>query len=213
VGGHSTAHVGLPNSNLFDPVAQSWAAGPNMAYARWYPTVTILPDGRALVTAGETNCDGCVAVIPEIYNPAPNSWTQLTNAPLNVPYYPHVFVLPDGRVLNTSTAEGSIVARVLDLNTQTWTVVDPLVVDGGSATMYLPGKVMKTGTSANPDASTRPSSANTYVLDMTQPLPLWRQVAPMAFPRTYHTTTSLPDGTVLVTGGGRTTDAIDASGA
>ena len=56
----------------------------------------------------------------------------------------------------------------------------------------------------------RPSSNSTYVLDMIQPTPAWHATAAMAFPRTYHTLTVLPDGSVLATGGGITTDAVDA---
>ena len=48
---------------------------------------------------------------------------------------------------------------------------------------------------------------------MTQTSPAWVQVASMAFPRTYQNTTLLPDGTVLVTGGGPTTDATDVANA
>jgi hypothetical protein len=79
--------------------------------------------------------------------------------------------------------------------------------------MYLPGKVMKSGTSHDPDTPPDPSFPTTYVLDMTQPSPSWRETAPMAFARTYHNTTLLPDGNVLVTGGGTTTDAISPTGA
>jgi len=65
-GGHTgTPHVGIPNSTFFDPSTQSWSSGPSMSVGRWYPSVTSLPDGRMLVTAGETNCDGCNALIPE----------------------------------------------------------------------------------------------------------------------------------------------------
>jgi hypothetical protein len=39
---------------------------------------------------------------------------------------------------------------------------------------------------------------------MTAATPAWRQVASMAFPRAYHVETLLPDGSVLVTGGGQT---------
>jgi hypothetical protein len=46
--------------------------------------------------------------------------------------------------------------------------------------------------------------ATTYVLDMNQSSPAWRQVGSMAFPRTYHTLTLLPDGKVLATGGSQT---------
>ena len=74
--------------------------------------------------------------------------------------------------------------------------------------MYRPGKILKTGTSVDPDAASRPSAATAYVLDMTQGSPAWVQVPSMNFARTYHTMVLLPDGNVLVTNGGPTTDAI-----
>ncbi|MGH9896339.1 MAG: kelch repeat-containing protein, partial [bacterium] len=175
--------------------------------------MTTLPDGRVLVTAGEIDCDGCNALTPEIYDPATNKWTELPGAPLDIPYYPHMFVLPDGQVLASSTTEDSIVTRALSVSNQTSTVIDPVPVDGGSAAMFLPGKVVKSGTSTNPDDTVVPAAATTYVLDMTQPSPVWRETAPMAFARAFHTLTLLPDGNVLVTGGGPTTDAIGLSSA
>src|SRR6266550_1200876 len=43
-GGHITDGLGLPNTNLFDPSTGSWQTGPPMAYGRWYPTNTTLPN-------------------------------------------------------------------------------------------------------------------------------------------------------------------------
>ncbi|MBI3528513.1 MAG: DUF1929 domain-containing protein, partial [Betaproteobacteria bacterium] len=212
-GGHIAAHVGLSDTNLFNPATRTWARVAPMAVGRWYPTTTTLPDGRILVTSGEINCNGCFAPIPEIYNPQTNVWTQLTGASLGLPYYPHMFVLPDGRVLAAATTEDMIVTRVLNIGTQTWSVVDPNPVDGGSSVMYSSGKVMKSGRSVDPDQVVIPSVATTYVLDMTQASPQWRQTSPMMFARTFHTLTLLPDGTVLATGGGPTTDAIGVGSA
>lgn len=79
--------------------------------------------------------------------------------------------------------------------------------------MYLPNKFLKLGTSVDPDLATRPSVATAYVLDMTQPSPSWTQISNMSFARTYMNTTLLPDGTVLVTGGGTTTYAVGLSDA
>jgi len=212
-GGHAGGHIGIDATNIFDPRNRSWSMAGHMSNPRWYPTVTTLSDGRLFVMSGETQCDGCVVDVPEVYDPASNAWTSLSGARLSVPYYPFMFLLPDGRILVAGIAEGPIATRVLNLSTQTWTMVDPAVLHGGTAAMYLPGKIMKSGRSIDPDQATEPSVRSTYVLDMTQPSPLWRQTASMAFPRNYHNETLLPDGTVLVTGGGRTTGAIDLANA
>ena len=211
-GGHNMAdYHGITNGTIFNPTTLAWSSLPAMSFGRWYPTVTALPDGRMLVTSGAINCDGCNATTPEIYDPVANSWTQLTNAALNLPIYPHMFVLPDGRVINTGSYELPVAAKVLNLSTQTWTTVDPTVLDAGSAVMYLPGKFLKTGTSATSDAPYKNSAATAYILDMTAGSPAWRTTNSMGFARTYHNMTSLPDGNVLVTGGEGTTNPFDQS--
>jgi Domain of unknown function (DUF1929)/Galactose oxidase, central domain len=98
---------------------------------------------------------------------------------------------------------------VLDLTNNTWTTVDDRVIDGGSAAMYLPGKVIKSGSSSPAEGTVFASNANTWVIDFTAASPSWRAVPSMAFPRAYHVLTQLPDGTVLVTGGGRTSGFAD----
>jgi chitodextrinase len=205
------AHVGLTAANVYDLGSKSWTVLLDMNYPRWYPTATALPDGRLLVLAGESSCPDCDVLVPEIYAPATNSWAHLTDAPFSFPYYPHVYVLPDGRVLVAGTSENPIVSQVFDLNLHTWTAVGAPAVDGGSSAMYRPGKILKTGTSVNPDLASVPSAATAYVLDTTQPSPTWRPVASMRFARTYHTLTILPDGNVLVTGGGPTTAPTDTA--
>ena len=66
--------------------------------------------------------------------------------------------------------------------------------------MYLPNRIMKAG-SASDSQFTGPSASTTYVLDMTQPSPAWQQTPSMVYPRSFMNLTTLPDGTVLATGG------------
>jgi hypothetical protein len=217
VGGHINSFVGIPDANIFDPAAGasgSWSQASSMAFGRWYPSAITLPDGRALVVAGDDGCVSCIAAIPEIYDPATNRWTQLPTATNPFPEYPHLFVLPDGRVLVTGSFFGPTDTQVLDLNTRTWTVVDPAVLDGHSSVMYSLGKFLKSGTTAGTtDGPYDPAVATTYLLDMTQAQPAWRESAPMIFPRSYHNLTLLPDGSVLATGGGLMNDPFDQANA
>ncbi len=209
-GGYDPNSLGAANANIFDPVSLQWSALPNMAYRRWYPTVTTLPDGRMLVMSGGTTCLTCLVDVPEIFDPATSRFTQLTGSRLTAPYYPFMYVLPDGRVIDAGANEDPFETHVLDLTTGAWSMVDPVVKDGHSSVMYRPGKILKTGTAA--DSGTNGNAAATaFVLDMTQPAPSWRQVPSMTFPRAFQNSTLLPDGTVLVTGGGTALDGYDVS--
>jgi hypothetical protein len=202
VGGYGGSNntIGITNAEIFDPVANSWTKVPDMQYRRWYPTATTLSDGRILVTAGWQTSAHTNAGISEIYDPVSNSWTSLTNANNPFETYPFLYLLPDGRVLHIGGSEYATDTDVLDLNTDTWSVVDSTIVDGGSATMYQPNKFMKAG-SASDSQESGPSSNTTFVLDMTKPSPTWQQTPSMVYPRSFMNLTMLPDGTTLATGG------------
>jgi hypothetical protein len=209
-GGFDPNSLGAPNANIFDPVSLQWTALPNMAYRRWYPTVTTLPDGRMLVMSGGTTCLTCLVDVPEIFNPVTNKFTQLTGSRLTAPYYPFMYVLPDGRVIDAGANEQPFATHALDLGTGAWAAIDSVVKDGHSSAMFRPGKILKTGTSTD-SGGLGNAAATAYVLDMTQPDPKWRQVQSMAFPRAFQNSTILPDGNVLVTGGGTALDGYDVT--
>src|SRR5260370_9386684 len=205
--------VALSDSNLFDPSTNLWTSLPPMASQRWYPTATTLPDGRILAMSGTTNCADCFAVTPEVYSADTNTWTRLQKASQPISFYPFKFVLPDGRIFNAATDEDVEPGQVLDVYSQHWTVVDPTLMNGGSAAMYQPGKIMKAGRHYDfPAVSPFPGAvADTSVIDMTAASPRWQAVAPMYYGRIYAAVTILPDGTVLETGGGGTSDPCDTS--
>lgn len=202
VGGYggSGSLIGIANAEIFDPSNNTWTTVPNMSFRRWYPTATTLSDGRILVTAGWQTTPHTNAGIPEIYDPSTNQWTKLSNANNPFETYPFMFVMQDGRVIHVGGTEFATNTDILTPSTQTWSVVDPRTIDGGAASMYVPGKIMKAG-SATDSQGTGPSSNTTFVLDMTQPTPAWQQTPAMAYPRSFINLTELPDGSVLATGG------------
>lgn len=202
VGGYggSSNSIGIANAEIFDPSNNTWTKVPNMAYRRWYPTATTLSDGRILVTAGWQTANHTNAGIPEIYDPSTNTWTSLSNANNPFETYPFMFVLQDGRVIHVGGSEYATNTEILNPSTQNWSVLDSRVLDGSAATMYLPGIIMKAGSSTD-SQGVGPSSNTTFVLDTTQATPAWQQAPAMAYPRSFLNLTELPDGSILATGG------------
>ncbi len=219
VGGHINANEGLADTTLFNPATNTYVRGPDMSVGRWYPTATQLPDGRVLTFAGDNiqvNQPGdpafkesSVNSLPSIYNPTTNAWTDLGSARLTSPLYPFMFVLSDGRVFDAGPDK---ITRILNPATATWSVVGTSPIDGMGAVMYRPNKIMKSGSWADPGfrgIDTYPAHARTAVIDMSAPTPAWRETAAMKRARAYHNLTLLPDGTVLASGGGSTSDGVE----
>ncbi len=222
LGGHGTDYatdIGSADVNIFDPISLQWTPASRMAYRRWYGTSTTLPDGRILATSGNDVSATSYVTTPEVYDPSKNIWTPITSANLQLPLYPHLFVLPSGQIAYTGNTEGdsypgplsgSRDTRTLDLSSWTWKTVVPSTIDGDSV-MYAPGKIMKAGSSNDGCFNGGASVSATFVIDFNQPSPLWQQTSSMAFPRTNHNLTILPDGSVLATGGGMMKNGCDGS--
>ena len=133
-------------SALFDPWSMTWTQGASMNYLRWYATSTTLPDGRVLASSGDAP-DGTRAPNPEIYNPATDTWTVLTGAPRAQGLYPLMFVLPNGKVLESGP--GASTAVLTTSGTGSWAAgpSNSYATNGysESAVMLKPGVVLRAG--------------------------------------------------------------------
>lgn len=212
VGGQVSTFAGLPDINLFDPFTESWAAGVNMSFGRWYPAATTLADGRIVVLTGAQSGPGTEAP-PEVSSLDLSSWTTLAAPPVRIPLYPFTFVNLDGRLLVAGSNEADLAVQLLDVDANSWSLVDPNAVAGGSAAMYQPGRVLMTGSSGDVGLPDAPAVNTAFILDMSEVNPAWRQTADMAFSRAHHNLVILPGGQVLAVGGATNTDGLNEGNA
>lgn len=212
VGGGGLSGPGTTTTTGFSVAGGTWAQLASTNYTTWYASTTVMGDGTLLRVGGVNGCDNCNPENPERYDPASNTWTILSGATTLLPMYPFTFLRPDGTVAITGASQGASPLRILDPVRQTWTVTDPVAVDGASATMYDVGKVIKAGTASDSgDAGAAASTA--YLTDLNAASPRWTQTGSMQFPRSFVNLTTLPDGTVLATGGETTKDGSSPANA
>ncbi|MBM4062413.1 MAG: hypothetical protein FJ265_15140 [Planctomycetes bacterium] len=221
-------------TEVFDPVTNTFTAGPNMLEARALHTSTTLTNGQVLIAGGLT-------LIPIVNIPTVSATAYRFNPANNSFGLPSFF--SGARFLHSAapTSNGKVLlvgGLTLDLTLflQTGNIQDLIVgtrtdcqlftpsflggfgtfatVNGmqegraGAAIAPLPngGAVIAGGFRLNINVST-----NTYDIGATATADLFSQspnaIAPtgsMAAPRMFPTTLNLPDGTVMVVGGGPT---------
>ena len=203
---------GEPRNAAFDPATNLFTDLQNMAHGRWYPTTTMLGDGRVMTFSGLGEAGGTNTAV-EIYTVG-SGWSQEYAAGWTPPLYPRMHLLPDGTVIYAGSGTGS---RIFNPTTAAWSGVVATTNYAGTRTygtsVLLPltpangykGRVMIFG-------GGNPATATTEILD-TSVAPLrWQNGPSMSQPRIEMNATILPSGKVLALGGSRNDeDAATAS--
>ena len=204
-GGHLDVDVGTPGITLFDPATRAWTAGVDtMNAGRWYPTVTVLDDGEALILGG--------SIKPGDYNDLPQVWTRggtlrdLPGARRPVSNYPWTFLAPNGEIFHAGY--NGVTSYLSTDASGAWTTVrtrEVLDRNYGSAVLYDVGRVLAVG-------GGDPPTATAEVIDLTEDSPRWRLTESMSRPRRQLNATLVADGKVLVTGGTSSAGHSDSTG-
>ncbi len=193
-GGHVVDSIGVPFAAIYDPFNDTWTQQAPMDAGRWYPSSTTLANGDVLVLSGDVQ-PGLTDPLPQVYDYETGTWRDLTTALKTLSFYPRTFSAPNGMAFVAGPDPWS---EYLDTEgTGQWIPVDERVQPNrsyGSAVMYAPGKILYVG-------GGQPATNAAEVIDLNEPNPVWRAVAPMEFARRNSNATLLPNGQVLVTGG------------
>jgi PKD repeat protein len=193
-----TSGWGIPDVVIFDPATSSFSRSTLMQRGRWYPSVTTLPSGDALLLSG-TDETGEVVDVPEVWS---NGGIRvLSGASKRLPNYPRVFVAPNGQVYYAGQQQKT---RYLDPNgTGLWTDAGERLYglrDYGAAVMYEPGKILYAGGGRTTNTA--------EIVDLNRS-GQWEWTGSMAFPRRHLNATLVPTGEVLVIGGSSGTNFND----
>ncbi|KAK5721993.1 hypothetical protein LTR17_014497 [Elasticomyces elasticus] len=222
VGGHLQDGFGAQQACVYDPFRDKWTAKTIPNSGRWYPSALTLPDGNVLTISGVHN--GVISNVPQIWHEEqssrPEGWATVSTPEAQSALYPRLHLAPNGMVF---VAGPQAKSQFLDLDTSvpalagstpnlvgTWLTDVPVkklpVRDAGerqygSSAIYDSGKIIWTGGGNAEGQDGGPPTDRTEIIDLNDDNPQWKPAKHMIFPRRQHNATTLPDGTVLVTGG------------
>jgi hypothetical protein len=213
-----TKFGGLQTIYTFDPFSETWTQQPNMANGRWYPTQTMLPDGRTIISGGLSDVPpgGVQNKTLEIFNPPSTIGGQGTIDPnpganKNFGLYPRTFTLNNGKVLFAGPQHKH--TWTLDTTSFTWQGYPHLSRNRqyGNA-VRLPGgpsgsdaftTIGGYDTAPPPDGSSfHPATETAESTNAAVAAPSWTPGASWNVARANSNTVLLPDRSMVTVGGG-----------
>jgi hypothetical protein len=201
----------LPNA-IGNPKGEA-SFNPNLYYkdpkrtGRWYPSTTPLANGEIMVSEGYSSIQDVVNNQPEVWQTNNGGgWRALSNAQITTPgalsYYPFQYPRPNGEVVRVGPESGVYAfstggtGAVRNLINRP----DGLNRDYGSAAMFSPGKILLVGGNGGDGTGKFPSNTG-VVIDIRNNQPTYTSTPNMKFGRRHLSTTVLPTGDVMVSGG------------
>lgn len=212
VGGHLFDGEGIQQSNVYDPVENTWSPGPVMNDGRWYPTATSLPDGDVLVLSGAVAEEHSMNAIPQVWRNG--TWIEI-NGPGGVlldefqslELYPRIHLLSNGLLCMVGSLRATWLLDISEGNGAWWRIAGEGREEGRRdycpSVMYDTDKIVYIGGGNAPESEGFVPTAKAEKIDLRAATPQWTSAGKMHYPRRQHNATILPDGTVLVTGGSR----------
>lgn len=185
---------------MFDGTTQQWTPQETMATRRWYPSNVTLGDGSVMIVSGLDVTCGTTEIM-ERFVPGDGPGSGLDVVPIGeelLDLYPRLHLLSDGRVAHVGPEAW---ARVFDFG-KGWTFLN---WQSQACYRYAGGSVLIPGETDEVlvfGGSCGPVLATTERIDLGAGNPQWQPRAPMHYARAHLNPVILPDGTILVVGGG-----------
>jgi galactose oxidase len=210
-GGHVLDGFGEDQACVYDYQEEKFTPLPMMAAGRWYPSVITLSDGRGLVVSGSSQdvVNPVINLVPQIWDAHSSTWGKVQTPAANIfSLYPRLYHVPDGRIFMAGPLATS---RFLDLNAHDgygeWSSDEKSPCrkakqrEYAASAMYDSGKIIYvSGGGGDDEFPTKMAE----IIDLNVPkdeTPKWQRTSDIAHGRRHSFATTLPDGTVLVTGG------------
>ncbi|MFD4394143.1 galactose oxidase-like domain-containing protein [Kitasatospora sp. NPDC058478] len=205
-------YQGIRSAFEFNPDTELYEQVTDMAYARWYPTLTGLGDGRVVTVSG---LDDTGEILNgndnEIYDPKNKTWSKGPDR--YFPTYPSIFLTASGKLFYSGSNGGYGPADkgrdpgVWDLSNNGFQPVpglrDPALTETSSSVLLPPAQAQKVMVLGGGGVGESPlSTARTDIVDLSAAKPAFTPGPDLPAGGTrYLNSVILPDDTVFTTGG------------
>ena len=206
----------LDSTEIYDPVSDSWSAGPSLPANRAAHAASLAGNGKVLITGGIEVTLLFGLPVPAIvndcrlYDPATNSIQNASDFSDSRALHAQV-TLDDGRVLVSGGAQADFVlltatplasSRVYNPNTDSWTNGgDMLSARGFHQLLNIGGEVLALGGLSSVDAATFTGTSEQLIERSGQGLIAWSAAGNMLDPRPVAVSVAIEGGERILTTG------------